>query len=411
MTQTASNHNFIKIRSLFANLLGLALAALAMISAAPPARADDAADMNFTNANFRAHFFQLCDLVAAKISKDNATAKIPKDRGKIPFFQDSYGVRALCVAYDMTGNTNYLNTCRNWAHRMIKCQNMMTPSGAYYMDYNRKPNEKTGDWYVADSSSIGMAILATSVRCDGQERERMLNSAKKFASLVINNYIKPSGGVSDGLWHKSKNEWWNSSALFASFLFNLYNNTGDEDYLNTALRVTDWVNHHDLAKKQPFPLSQQGPAMIFYVMECYSAGWPYISKDDDIKDAARAKVDWCFNWILQQEQQPIRHQWALSLHAPRALTKPEPPEKLVMQSKWAVSKGWGMKYGGLPFHQYTFSRYFSDDSYLAAGDAEMFKLEPILFADKPPKLTQLPYFMMMSYAERLSPGDIYRSKK
>lgn len=398
MTQTPSNYNLTKILATF---LGLAVAALEMTSSVPSARADDSAGMDFTNANFRVHFFQICDQVAAKISHD---------KGKDPFFEDSYGVRALCVAYDMTGNTNYFNACRHWAHRMMEYQSKMTPSGAYYMHYNRKPGEIKGDWYVADSSSIGMGILATAVRCDGEERERMIDSTKKFASLVMNNYVKPSGGVSDGLWHQSKDEWWNSSALFGSMLFNLYAITGDENYLKTALGCANWLNHHDLTKKQPFPLISQGPAMIFYVMECYSAGWPYIAKDDDIKDAARAKVDWCFNWMLQQEDQPIEHTWWLSLRAPRALTKAEPAEKLVMQSKWAVSKGWGMKYGGLPFHQYVFSRYFSNDDYLAAGDAQVLKLEPILFADKPPKLTQLPYFMMMSYAERLSPGTVYKSK-
>ena len=44
-----------------------------------------------------------------------------------------------------------------------------------------------GDWYVADSSSIGLAVLATSVRCQGAERERYLASAEKFANLVISN--------------------------------------------------------------------------------------------------------------------------------------------------------------------------------------------------------------------------------
>ena len=399
MTKIPSNHNLTKNPSFLTTLLGLALVINLFALAA---RADETAGTDFTTANFRAHFFQLCDLVADKISHD---------RGRDPFFEDSYGVRSLCVAYDMTGNTNYLNACGHWADRMIKYQEQMTPAGAYYMHYNRKPGGTTGDWYVADSSSIGMAILATSVRCDGEERERMLDSAKKFAALVMNNYVKPSGGVSDGLWHQSKDEWWNSSALFSSFLYNLYNNTGDETYLKTALRITSWVNHLDLTKKMPFPLSQQGPAMPMYVMECYSAGWPYIAKDDDIKDAASTKVDWCLDWMYRQEHQPIEYVWELPLRAPRALAKPQPPEKLIMQSKWAVSKGWGMKYGGLPFHQYIFSHYFSDDSLLTAGDAEIFKLEPILFADKPPKLTQLPYFMMMSYAERLDPGDIYKSKK
>src|SRR6201999_439636 len=126
-------------------------------------------------------------------------------------------------------------------------------------------------------------------RCQGAERERYVNSAKKFANLVLDNYIKSNGGVSDGLWDQSSKEWWCSSGLFGSFSFLLYANTGDERYLTAALGAVDWLNHWDLTKDQPFPLSQQGPAMIMYVMECYSAGWPYIIKDESRKKAAEAK--------------------------------------------------------------------------------------------------------------------------
>jgi hypothetical protein len=337
----------------------------------PSVRAADAPP-----ADFRANFFKLCDLAAVKVSHDDSKGG--------PYFVDSYGVRALCVAYDMTGNTNYLDACRAWSYRMIDDQAAMTPHGAYYMHYNRKPGEQTNDWYAADSSSIGMAVLATAVRCHGHEQRVFLKSAKTFANLVIKNYVKPSGGVSDGLWHQSSDEWWCSSGLFGSFLFNLYANTGDKHYLKTALGVTDWLNHLDLTKDQPFPLSQQGPAMIMYVMENYSSGWPYISKDDDIKGAATDKVSWCLNWILNQQQ------------------------KLMAERDWPPTIGWGMKFGGLPFHEYVFARYLSQDQYVA-GDKEMQRLEPVVFADDPPKLTQLPFFMLMSYAERLDPGDIYRA--
>jgi len=326
---------------------------------------------------FPSHFSQLCDLAVAKVTDENS---------KGPFFVDSYAVRALCAAYDMTGNTNYLDACRQWSDRMVRYQDQMVPAGAYYMHYNRKPGETTNDWYAADSSSIGMAILATAVRCDGAERKHLLESTEKFANLVMKNYVKPSGGVSDGLWSKSSDAWWCSSGIFGSFLFNLYAVTGDKHYLKTALGITDWLNHWDLTKDQPFPLSQQGPAMIMYVMEDYSAGWPYISKDKKIKDDAMAKVSWCFDWIKQQQQTPVADR------------------------KWLPTTGWGMKFGGLPFHQYVFGRYLSDDKFTVAGDAEMQRLAPIVFGNGQPELTQLPMFMLMSYAERLDPGAIYRSK-
>ena len=328
------------------------------------------------NAGLRAQFFKLCDVAAAQVTN-------PRSKG--PFFVDSYAVRALGVAFDMTGNRKYLDACRAWSDRMVQYQEQMTPPGAYYMHYNRRPGETNGDWYAADSSSIGMAVLATAVRCHGAERDRLLGSAERFADLVINNYVKPDGGVSDGLWRESSDAWWNSSALFGSLLFNLYANTGNPRYLKPALAVTDWLNHLDLTKNQPFPLSQQGPAMIFYVMENYSAGWPEIEKDQAIHQAALAKVRWCLDWMAEQQGKPLADR------------------------QWPPTKGWGMKFGGLPFHEYIFSHYLPADGKLTAdGDAEMQRLAGMVFAGKP-KFTQLSAFLMMSYAERLDPGAVYRT--
>jgi hypothetical protein len=327
-------------------------------------------------AELRAQFFKLCDV---------AIAKVTNTESKGPFFVDSYAVRALSVAYDMTGNPEYLNACRAWSERMVQYQEKMIPPGAYYMHYNRKPGEKTNDWYSADGSSIGMAVLATSVRCQGAEQKRFVDSAEQFAGLVLKNYVKASGGTSDGIWSQSSEAWWCSSALFGSFLFNLYAVTGDRQYLRPALDGTDWLNKWDPTKDQPFPLVQQGPAMIFYVMENYSAGWPYIEREKTNKQAALAKAKWCLDWIAEQQGK-------------------SPDDRL-----WPTTKGWGMKFGGLPFHEYVFSRYFpAGEKLTALGDAELQKLASIVFAEEP-KFNQLSAFMMMSYAERLDPGAIYRA--
>ena len=57
------------------------------------------------------------------------------------------------------------------------------------------------------------------------------------------------------------------------------------------------------------------------------------------------------------------------------------------------------------------SRVLPDGQKLsAAADREMESLAGIVFA-KQPELTQLPMFMMMSYAERLSPGAIYQNSQ
>lgn len=355
-------------------ILSVQISLLIAIAIVPSQRLN-AAETN--TAVWRAQFLKLCDV---------AVAKVTDAQSKGPFFADSYAVRALCVGYDMNGNQKYLDACRDWSDRMVGYQEHMAPHGAYYMHYNRKPGETTNDWYSADSSSIGMAILATSVRCKGAEQKRLVDSTKQFADLVIKTYVKPSGGVSDGLWSRSSEAWWCSSGLFGSFLFNLYAVTGDKQYLQTALGATDWLDKWDLTKDQPFPLAQQGPAMIFYVMENYSAGWPYIEKDAAIQQAALAKANWCLDWITTQQAK-------------------SPDDR-----QWPVTKGWGLKFGGLPFHEYVFSQYLPDGKNLAAtGDAELQRLAAIVFAKKP-EFNQLSAFIMMSYAERLDPGAIYRAR-
>jgi hypothetical protein len=269
---------------------------------------------------------------------------------------------------------------------MVGYQEQMVPPGAYYMHYNRKPGQTNGDWYSADGASIGMAVLATSVRCSAAERQRFLDSVKKFADLVIRNYIKPSGGVSDGLWKQSGDAWWCSSGTFGSLAFLLYKESGDERYLRAGLGAADWLNGWDLTKPQPLPLASQGPSMLMYTMECYSAGWPYIIKDPVRKKAAMSKVDWCLHWIKEQQAEPLADR------------------------PWPVTKGWGMKFGGLPFHEYVFSRHRPEGkSLLTNGDEEMRRLEAVVFGGMP-DLTQLHMFMLMSYAERLDPGAIYRQE-
>ena len=83
---------------------------------------------------------------------------------------------------------------------MVEFQSKMIPKGAYSMNYGCKPGEDKGDWYVADSASIGMGVLATAVRSsDAAQKERFLKSVESFAKLVIDNYVGPGGGITDGL--------------------------------------------------------------------------------------------------------------------------------------------------------------------------------------------------------------------
>lgn len=324
----------------------------------------------------RSRFLQLCDL---------ASAQVKAGTRKDACFIDSYEVRALCAAYDLTGKKEYLDACRAWSERVVTNQAKMIPRGAYYMGYNRKPGQSTNAWYVADSSSIGMGVLATAVRCEGAEKQRFLNSAHSFAALVMDNYLGPAGGIRNGLWPKFDGEWWCSSGIFASLAFLLYEETGDERCLKTALGAVDWLNALDAEKDPHYPLSEMGPTYAMYVLEAYSAGISHLKPGTDRRSAALAKITWYLDWTAKQQSQPPR------------------------ERQWPANVRWGMKFGGLPFHQYVHSRVLPDGQKLsAAADRELESLAGIVFA-KQPELTQLPAFLMMSYAERLNPGAIYRN--
>ncbi len=325
---------------------------------------------------FRSQFLQLCDLASVQLKAGTNTQ---------PFFIDSYAVRGLCAAYELTGKQEYLDACRAWSERMVMHQEKMLPHGAYYMNYHRKPGEDKGPWYVADSSSVAMGVLATAVRCNGAEKQRLLDSAKSFAALVMDNYVGPSGGIRNGLWPKFDGEWWCSSGIFASLAFLLYNETGDERYLKTGLGAVDWLNALDAEKDKTYPLAEMGPTYPMYVLEGYSAGISHLKPGTERRKAALAKISWYLDWIANQQSQPPR------------------------ERQWPADVRWGMKFGGLPFHQYVYSRVLPGGQKLsAAADREMQSLAGIVFTAQP-QLTQLPVFMMMSYAERLGPGIVYQS--
>ena len=133
-----------------------------------------------------AKFFLLCDAGYPIVEKQARTA----ERIGRAFYWDSYVVRALAVAHDMTGNEKYLAACKLWSDRMLEYQQGMTPRGAYYMQYGRRPGEDEGNWYVADCSSIALGVLATAIRCQRpEEKNRYLDSVRLFA---------PTGGRSLG---------------------------------------------------------------------------------------------------------------------------------------------------------------------------------------------------------------------
>ncbi|MCX6910502.1 MAG: sialidase family protein [Verrucomicrobia bacterium] len=342
----------------------------ARVAAAQPAEGD----------RLRAEFLKMCDAGCAELNTPERTAF---------YYHDSYAVRALAVAYDLTSERKYLEVCRRWSDRMIEYQNDMTPKGAYWMRYGRKPGETKGDWYIGDCSSIAMGVLATAARCESAtDRQRYMDSVMAYAKLVMDNYVRPTGGITDGVWKDFDGEWWCSSGVFGSLAFLLYAETGDVKYLKVGRGALDWLNKMGFRNAEHIGFKEAAPSVVMYVFEGFSAGMAHLDLQSPLGKASVEHIRAALDWMRENQRG-------------RGANCP-----------WNYSKQWGCKLGGLPFHQYVYARYLPDGAAIAAAaDQELRYLASQVFAAGEPKLTQLVCFTMMSYAEKLSPGAIYRKTR
>jgi hypothetical protein len=329
--------------------------------------------------DLKSQFLRLCDQQAKIVDRQARAAETGRQ-----FYKDAYAVRALAVAYDMTGRREYLDVCRRWADRMLRDQSRMIPKGAYYMNYGRAPGQDKGNWYVADSAAIAMGVLATAVRCDDPaEKSQYLDSVKAFAKLVIDNWVGPGGGIANGHWPKSDKEWWCSTGCFGAMAFLLYDATGDESYLKIGLGTIDWLNRYDLLAPDPhYPPEAIKPTVMMYCLEAYSAAFPYLKPESERFKPTMAQWTRSLDWITRNQ-------------AGRAETD--------------YLSQWGSKLGGLPCHMYIYSTHVAGQVKLArAADEELGYVARLLEkSSASPGRDQLAAFAMMAYAEKLRPGVLY----
>ena len=232
--------------------------------------------------DFQAHFLRLCDIAGKELDKQftpfderNRSNADPATH-HAPFFEDSHAVRALAVAYDMTGKREYLATCRRWSDRIIAYQQKMVPKGAYYLNYYREPGDTKDQWFSSDAASVGMAVLATAVRStDKAERERYLDSLKAFAKLVADQYIK-DGGITDGIWTQFDGPWWASTAICGEMFLLLYEETGDEQYRKIGVDAAHWLLKTDFRDARPITMKERPSGIVFYDFGFYAVA-PEIS--------------------------------------------------------------------------------------------------------------------------------------
>jgi hypothetical protein len=74
---------------------------------------------------------------------------------------------------------------------------------------------------------------------------------------------------------------------------------------------------------------------------------------------------------------------------------------------------WGSKFGGLPFHMYVYANHVPGSGRLVkAADRELRHIASVLEKAPPSnQRDQLALFAVLSYAEKLRPGAIYRTGK
>jgi hypothetical protein len=352
-----------------------------------------------TEEALRTQFFKLCELSMAEMEKPLAPFyekyrqnEEPTTR-HYPFFMESYAIRPLCVAYDMTGEKKYLDACTRWADEMVEFQRRMTPKGAYYLNYGafRRPDQDHGQWFVADSGSIAAAVLAVAIRTkDAQQRETYLASIRAYARLTIDNYVSVGSGVTDGLW-SYKGEWWASTAIFGSFMFLAHAETKDPEYLKVGLGCVDWLNKCDFLKGNPPAVDAVNPCVIFYCGECYALALPHIEKGTPRREKAEAQLAVIQKWLADNQK------------------------GRGAKTEWNYFDMGKVYMPGNPYFMYILSRQSPQYRELAAeADREMAYVGELLFKDgRPPRSTDLEHwglmtFGMMSYAERLAPGALMR---
>ena len=355
-----------------------------------------AAADDFQTVEFRRRFLKFCDLATVELAKPltpflNRTNADPATH-HMPFFEDAHAVRALAVAYDLTGKTAYRDACRHWSDRIIDYQARMVPQGAYYINHSRAPGQDKGQWNLADSGSIGLGVLATATRCkDPAERERYLRSVRSFATLVMDNYVTPQGGISNGLWPEYAGPWWCSSATFGTLAFVLYDATGEEKYLKVAEGAMNWLLNQDFREFKPITFQQRPSGTIFYTFEFYLAGMKHLPPDSPNYARLQGQIDAALDWMAKNQKT-------------RGADVPDYTERNV-------------DLAGLPYLMYGFAHQLPRlKPITAAADGELDYVGKLLLAHGEPNISKLMVWEvmtwgMLSHAERLDPGALLRGTK
>jgi hypothetical protein len=349
-----------------------------------------------STARFKANFLKFCDLAVSELNKPITPFYSRTDADPathhMPFFEDAHAVRALAVAYEMTGRRQYRDACQHWADLMLVYQRGMDPAGAYYMNHQRAPGQKAGQWNLADSGSVGLGVLAAARICqDPAAKARYVASVKALAKLALENYVTPEGGIRNGLWPEYDGPWWASTAIFGTTLFVLYEETGDAQYLDAAKAAARWLLQTDFHDFKPITFAQRPSGILFYTFEFYLAALKHFPPDRPESRALLKQFDSALEWMAQNQKS-------------RGADLPDYTEKNV-------------DLAGLPYLMFGFAH--ADSRYrrlIPIADGELDYLGRLLLAQGKPNVSKLMVWEvmtwgMLSHAERLRPGALLRGSR
>ena len=393
-----------RTRRFIVSFLFVLLGSNAALLAGPRSGADGGPDP----AGLRAKFLRLCDAAVRQLPLPERYYSSDLPPRKVPFYGDSYPVRSLAVAYDLTGNPEYLEAIKTWSDKMITFQEKMIPKNGYYMNYGREPFSGSGEWFVADNGEIAMGVLATAVRCANPlERDRYLRSARALADLVLDNFVGPNGGIMNGHWSAYGGEWWASAAYNGPLFFRLYEETGDERYLEAGLNIVSWFVNLEKRRsasadaqfaafnapdeQNPYPTKpKQSAGGILNQLHLYNAGAPYIfSGDLEIGRQARMEIAFFEKWCSEN-----------------LLGKGESGTFKTYDSR---KEKVGGKFGAIPFQIYGLARQgLFPGRLVEIADKELERILAMVFTGEDVRITELTGFAMVSLAEKLSPGSVLR---
>lgn len=374
---------------LFAGVMTLDMSTLVGAQSVPARQQAD--------ADFKAQFLRLCDMACQELNKELTPFKGLEDTDPkthhVPFFEDAHAIRALAVAYDITGKQAYLDTCKHWCDRIMAYQEKMIPKGGYYLNYCRPPGSTAGHWFVSDAGSIGLGVFATAVRCqDKNDKARYLESVEWLAKVVMPDRIGPNGGIIEELWEGSE-EWWCSTATFGALAIQLYEETGKEEYRKVGLGALGWMIGRDFRTATVIGFDRRPSGVIFYDFELYVAGMKYLAAGSEERKAAIAQIAEALKWMDENQK-----------------GRGGNPSFGYMDNHHSDMSA-------LPFLMYAFAAQLPEYRDLVPeADRELRYIDKLLLKEKNLPISSIFYWAsmswgMMSYAEKLSPGSLFRCSK